>query len=74
MGKVINSPPSPFPLGICPSYLSRSVAGSYDNEAVAIFALTFSFYVFVKAINSGSMLWGLLAALAYFYMVRKPRP
>jgi dolichyl-diphosphooligosaccharide--protein glycosyltransferase len=50
------------------------VAGSYDNEAVAIFALTFSFYVFVKAINSGSMLWGLLAALAYFYMVRKPRP
>ncbi|EER20142.1 Stt3 protein, putative [Perkinsus marinus ATCC 50983] len=32
-------------LGICPSYLSRSVAGSYDNEAVAIFALTNTFYV-----------------------------
>ncbi|KAF4695381.1 hypothetical protein FOZ60_004872 [Perkinsus olseni] len=56
-------------LGICPSYLSRSVAGSYDNEAVAIFALTNTFYVFVKAVNTGSMLWSMLAAVAYFYMV-----
>jgi len=56
-------------LGIAPSYLSRSVAGSYDNEGVAIFALVFSFYVFVKAIHTGTMLWGMLAALAYFYMV-----
>ena len=31
-----------------PSYISRSVAGSYDNEAVAIFALVFVFYLFVK--------------------------
>ena len=32
-------------MAICPSYLSRSVAGSYDNEACAIFAIVFSFYV-----------------------------
>lgn len=31
-----------------PSYISRSVAGSYDNEAVAIFALVFTFYLYVK--------------------------
>lgn len=31
-----------------PSYISRSVAGSYDNEGVAIFALVFTFYLFVK--------------------------
>jgi dolichyl-diphosphooligosaccharide---protein glycosyltransferase len=31
-----------------PSYISRSVAGSYDNEAVAIFALIFTFYLYVK--------------------------
>lgn len=38
-------------MAIVPSYLSRSVAGSYDNEAVAIFALVFAFYTFVRAVN-----------------------
>mmetsp|Transcript_2258 Transcript_2258/g.3124 ORF Transcript_2258/g.3124 Transcript_2258/m.3124 type:complete len:892 (+) Transcript_2258:89-2764(+) len=54
---------------IVPSYISRSVGGSYDNEGVAIFALIFVFYLWVKAVNTGSMLWGALTALAYFYMV-----
>ena len=31
-----------------PSYISRSVGGSYDNEGVAIFALIFCFYLWVK--------------------------
>lgn len=31
-----------------PSYISRSVAGSYDNEGVAIFALVFTFFLFIK--------------------------
>uniref|UniRef100_A0A453FEP3 dolichyl-diphosphooligosaccharide--protein glycotransferase n=1 Tax=Aegilops tauschii subsp. strangulata TaxID=200361 RepID=A0A453FEP3_AEGTS len=35
-------------LAMVPSYISRSVAGSYDNEAVAIFALIFTFYLYVK--------------------------
>ena len=35
-------------VGIVPSYISRSVAGSYDNEGVAIFALVFVFYFYVK--------------------------
>jgi asparagine N-glycosylation enzyme membrane subunit Stt3 len=35
-------------VGIVPSYISRSVAGSYDNEGVAIFALIFVFFLFVK--------------------------
>ena len=56
-------------IAIVPSYISRSVAGSYDNEAVAIFALVFSFYTFVKAVNTGSMIHGLVAAFAYYYMV-----
>ena len=30
----------------------RSVAGSYDNEAVAIFALVTTFYLFIKAIDT----------------------
>jgi dolichyl-diphosphooligosaccharide--protein glycosyltransferase len=50
-------------------YISRSVAGSYDNEAVAIFALVFAFYLWVTALQTGSMLWSCLAALGYFNMV-----
>jgi dolichyl-diphosphooligosaccharide--protein glycosyltransferase len=35
-------------VAMVPSYISRSVAGSYDNEGVAIFALVNVFYTFVK--------------------------
>jgi len=56
-------------IAIVPGYISRSVAGSYDNEAVAIFALLLTFYLYVKAVQTGSMLFSAAAALAYFYMV-----
>jgi dolichyl-diphosphooligosaccharide--protein glycosyltransferase len=56
-------------VGIVPSYISRSVAGSYDNEGVAIFALIYTFYLWVKAVNTGSLAWAASCALAYFYMV-----
>nr|XP_010940347.1 dolichyl-diphosphooligosaccharide--protein glycosyltransferase subunit STT3B isoform X2 [Elaeis guineensis] len=56
-------------IAICPGYISRSVAGSYDNEGVAIFALLLTFYFFVKAVNTGSLAWGLASAFGYFYMV-----
>ena len=41
-------------ISVIPSYISRSVAGSYDNEAIAIFALIFCFYLFIKALNTVS--------------------
>ncbi|KAI9128939.1 hypothetical protein K1719_000422 [Acacia pycnantha] len=56
-------------LAMVPSYMSRSVAGSYDNEAVAIFALIFTFYLYVKTLNTGSLFYATLNAIAYFYMV-----
>lgn len=56
-------------MGIAPGYISRSVAGSYDNEAIAIFLLMFTFYLWIKAIKVGSMYWGALTAVFYFYMV-----
>ncbi|CAK9872350.1 unnamed protein product [Sphagnum jensenii] len=56
-------------IAMVPSYISRSVAGSYDNEAVAIFALVFTFYLYVKTLNTGSLFYATLNALAYFYMV-----
>lgn len=56
-------------MGITPGYISRSVAGSYDNEAISIFLLVFTFYLWIKALKLGSMLWGALCALFYGYMV-----
>ncbi|PWN39861.1 oligosaccharyltransferase, partial [Ceraceosorus guamensis] len=56
-------------IGIAPGYISRSVAGSYDNEAIAIFLLMTVFYLWIKALKDGSALWGTAAALFYFYMV-----
>ncbi|XP_019448368.1 PREDICTED: dolichyl-diphosphooligosaccharide--protein glycosyltransferase subunit STT3A-like isoform X2 [Lupinus angustifolius] len=52
-----------------PSYISRSVAGSYDNEAVAIFALIITFYLYLKTLNTGSLFYATLNSIAYFYMV-----
>lgn len=56
-------------IGIVPGYISRSVAGSYDNEAIAIFLLMFTFYCWIKALKQGSALFGTMAAVFYFYMV-----
>ncbi|KAJ0441985.1 putative dolichyl-diphosphooligosaccharide--protein glycotransferase [Helianthus annuus] len=56
-------------LAMVPSYISRSVAGSYDNEAVAIFALIFTFYLYIKTLNTGSLFYATLNSMAYFYMV-----
>ncbi|WFD31507.1 dolichyl-diphosphooligosaccharide--protein glycotransferase [Malassezia sp. CBS 17886] len=56
-------------VGIAPGYISRSVAGSYDNEAIAIFLLLFTFYLWITAVKRGSILYGVLTALFYFYMV-----
>lgn len=56
-------------MGIAPGYISRSVAGSYDNEAIAIFLLVFTFYLWIKALKEGSAMWGAWAALFYGYMV-----
>ena len=42
-------------MGIAPGYISRSVAGSYDNEAIAIFLLVFTFFLWIKAVKNGSI-------------------
>jgi dolichyl-diphosphooligosaccharide---protein glycosyltransferase len=54
---------------ICPGYISRSVAGSYDNEAIAIFLMVSCFYLWIKASKTGSSIYGAACAMNYFYMV-----
>merc|ERR1719450_322599 len=56
-------------IAIVPGYISRSVAGSYDNEGIAIFALMFTYFLWIKAVKTGSIYWAAWTALSYFYMV-----
>lgn len=56
-------------IAIVPGYISRSVAGSYDNEGIAIFCMLLTYYLWIKSIKTGSLFWSTLCALAYFYMV-----
>jgi len=56
-------------LAVVPGYISRSVAGSFDNEGIAIFALLFTYFLWVKSVNTGSIFYATMCALAYFYMV-----
>ncbi|KAN0047997.1 hypothetical protein ACTA71_002388 [Dictyostelium dimigraforme] len=55
-------------IAIVPGYISRSVAGSFDNEGIAIFALIFTYYCWIKSVNTGSLMWAAICSLAYFYM------
>ncbi|KAH9634445.1 hypothetical protein HF086_008279 [Spodoptera exigua] len=41
-------------IAIVPGYISRSVAGSYDNEGIAIFCMLLTYYFWIKAVSS----WG----------------
>lgn len=56
-------------MAIVPGYISRSVAGSYDNEAIAITLLMVTFMFWIKAQKTGSIFYATLTALFYFYMV-----
>uniref|UniRef100_A0A8C0NKA6 Dolichyl-diphosphooligosaccharide--protein glycosyltransferase subunit STT3B n=1 Tax=Canis lupus familiaris TaxID=9615 RepID=A0A8C0NKA6_CANLF len=56
-------------IAIVPGYISRSVAGSFDNEGIAIFALQFTYYLWVKSVKTGSVFWTMCCCLSYFYMV-----
>ncbi len=56
-------------ISIVPGYISRSVAGSYDNEGIAIFCMLLTYFLWIKAVKTGSIYWSSLCALAYFYMV-----
>lgn len=56
-------------IAVVPGYISRSVAGSYDNEGIAIFCMLLTYYMWIKAVKTGALFWSALAALAYFYMV-----
>jgi len=57
-------------MAIIPAHLMRSVAGEFDNEAVAVSAICSTFWLWLVAVRTPRM-WpvGILAGLSYSYMV-----
>jgi dolichyl-diphosphooligosaccharide--protein glycosyltransferase len=57
-------------MAIVPAHLMRSVGGGYDNESVAVSAMTSTFYLWMRSLRNEQSAWlGAVAAVAYFYMV-----
>ncbi|XP_015905208.1 dolichyl-diphosphooligosaccharide--protein glycosyltransferase subunit STT3A [Parasteatoda tepidariorum] len=56
-------------ISVVPGYISRSVAGSYDNEGIAIFCMLLTYYMWIKSVKTGSIYWAAMCGIAYFYMV-----
>lgn len=56
-------------IAIVPGYISRSVAGSYDNEGIAIFCMLLTYFMWIKSVKTGAIFWSAMTSLAYFYMV-----
>ena len=56
-------------ISVVPGYISRSVAGSYDNEGIAIFCMLLTYWLWVRSVKTGSIYWSAACSLAYFYMV-----
>ncbi|ANQ08229.1 Oligosacharyl transferase STT3 subunit [Plasmodium coatneyi] len=55
-------------VSMSPSHVSRTVAGSYDNESIAIFLLLLCLYSWVKCLKEGTLLSALLCSLSTYYM------
>lgn len=58
-------------MAVVPAHIMRSVGGGYDNESVAMTAMTTTFYCWMRSLrgNSPNLIWGIVSGLAYFYMV-----
>ena len=58
-------------MSIVPAHLMRSIGGGYDNESVAVFAMTCTFYLWTRSLRGSqpNYLFGVLSGISYFYMV-----
>ena len=57
-------------MAILPAHLMRSVAGGFDNEAIAITAIIATFYFWVRSLRTDrSWPWAIACAAAYVYLV-----
>mmetsp|Transcript_22538 Transcript_22538/g.53932 ORF Transcript_22538/g.53932 Transcript_22538/m.53932 type:complete len:606 (+) Transcript_22538:189-2006(+) len=63
-------PAAAFIMSVIPAHIMRSVGGGYDNESIAVTAMVLTFFMWTRSLRtSGSWPIGVLAGLAYSYMV-----
>lgn len=60
---------SAFFVSICPSHLSRSMIGAYDNEAISIFLLLLSLYSWIHCLKEGSLSSALFCTFSTYGMI-----
>ena len=60
-------------MSILPAHLMRSMGGGYDNESVAMTAMTLVFWLWTRSLrgglkvdSSGTWVWGAVTGVAYF--------
>mmetsp|Transcript_24548 Transcript_24548/g.70471 ORF Transcript_24548/g.70471 Transcript_24548/m.70471 type:complete len:903 (+) Transcript_24548:58-2766(+) len=57
-------------MAVIPAHLMRSVGGEFDNEAVAMAAISSTFWLWIRSVRTPkSWPWGILAGISYIYMV-----
>ena len=67
-------------MSIVPAHLMRSVGGGYDNESIALTAMSAVFFCWARSLRDDpsvtngqatrdSIIWGVMTGLAYVYMV-----
>ncbi len=60
-------------VAIVPGLIPRTTAGAFDNEAVGIFAMLLTFYLWLRACKTGQLMWAAGCALALFFLVGPQR-
>mmetsp|Transcript_151592 Transcript_151592/g.264153 ORF Transcript_151592/g.264153 Transcript_151592/m.264153 type:complete len:843 (-) Transcript_151592:78-2606(-) len=59
---------SAFVMSIIPAHIMRSVAGGFDNEAIAVTAFTMTLWLWCRCVRNARSWWiGIFAGLAYAY-------
>ena len=60
-------------MSVVPAHLMRSVGGGFDNESVAVFAMTLTFYLWIRSLGGDldgngrePIVMAFLAGIAYF--------
>lgn len=57
-------------MSMIPAHMMRSVGGGYDNESIAVTAMTLTFWMWCRSLrNDQSWVFGIATGVAYFYMV-----
>ncbi|MFX1481799.1 MAG: STT3 domain-containing protein [Promethearchaeota archaeon] len=56
-------------MAFIPAFLTRTVAGFYDNECIGVFAIVLTSYLFIRSLKRGSLLAGVGAGVSLGYLL-----